>query len=133
MKPTHLFLLPLLLCAASLPCLAAQPDAYERCMNTGDAANGVMPAMLDCGKQELARQDKQLNQHYQALIKTLSPAQVSELRKGQRAWITFRDAESASYLTDGRESSINALASKANLTRLRAEQLRQRVADAAKP
>ena len=129
MTPFRSTLVALTFCAFTLPALAAQSAAFDRCMNSGAAANGNMGAMLACAQQEYARQDRDLNREYQDLLPRLEPAAATHLRSAQRAWITFRDAEAASYVGDGSQSQLDALLTKAELTEQRAGQLRQRAAD----
>lgn len=115
-----------LLCATAT---AAAQDTSEldRCLASGPAAMGQMGAMLQCAQSEFARQDKRLNANYQALTQRLDPTALAKLRAGQRAWITFRDAESASYLSDGRESALDAALAKARITGQRADELGARL------
>ncbi|MFZ2266821.1 MAG: lysozyme inhibitor LprI family protein [Azonexus sp.] len=92
MKKSLLFTLGLLACSASFA-QDADPCLTQR--NTGE--------MDECGKQTLARKDKELNAAYQALLKQLvaddprDAADFAETRKllldAQRTWIKFRDAD----------------------------------------
>lgn len=65
--------------------------AYKKCLNTGDARMGVMPAMFDCGRDELSRQDEVLNSTYRAVRKNLPPTKQKQLQDLQRQWIALRD------------------------------------------
>ncbi len=65
--------------------------AYDRCMKTGDAAQGVDPAMLACGHDEQVRQDARLNARYRAVMARLDTAGKQRLRASERAWIKTRD------------------------------------------
>lgn len=129
MKPLLSFATAAALFAVALPACALDSAAYDRCMNAGAAAKGNMGAMLVCAQQEYARQDRDLNREYQQLMKQLDPSAAAQLRTAQRAWITFRDSEAASYLTDGHESALNVAVAKAELTQQRAMQLLQRSND----
>jgi len=84
------------------PCFAQRPatDAeiqarytagYDRCLNTGEAAQGVTPAMRQCNADELAIQDARLNEAYRMAMQRLSPQRRSALRASERSWITTRD------------------------------------------
>lgn len=66
-------------------------STFDRCLNTGDARMGVMPAIFDCYRQELSRKDKQLNITYRAVRKNLTPAKQRELQVLERGWIAQRD------------------------------------------
>ncbi len=79
---------------------AATPDqiqkrhtkAYDYCLNSGDAEQGVQPAMNACAYDEYTRQDGRLNQAYIMVMKRQKPAAKNKLRLSQRAWIKGRDA-----------------------------------------
>jgi uncharacterized protein YecT (DUF1311 family) len=47
--------------------------------------------MADCSRREHAVWDLRLNRAYRALMRDLEPAQRTELRNAQRAWIAFAD------------------------------------------
>jgi uncharacterized protein YecT (DUF1311 family) len=65
--------------------------AYERCLNSGNAANGNTSAMRQCTDNELAVQNGKLNSTYKAVMAALGPAQQTKLRDTERAWIKYRD------------------------------------------
>lgn len=95
---------PAKLAEAKLEAPASKPDpvearyspAYEVCLSTGPAAQGVTTAMVDCAAAEIGVQDAALNRTYQAVLAGLEPEQRPKLREAQRAWIVFRDAKCAS-------------------------------------
>ena len=60
---------------------------YDRCSSTGEAAQGVMPAIYDCQRAELDRVDVELNRIYRELRRRLPAARFSKLRIEQRAWL----------------------------------------------
>ena len=60
----------------------------------------------DTRDAELATADTGLNEAYQAVIRQLSPVDQVALRKAQRAWIAFRDADCAFGLEDHRDCLI---------------------------
>jgi uncharacterized protein YecT (DUF1311 family) len=66
--------------------------AYDECIGSGDAANGVTAAMMDCIGAEIERQDAQLNQAYRMVMSRLTSAQQTALRSSERTWIKARDA-----------------------------------------
>jgi uncharacterized protein YecT (DUF1311 family) len=65
--------------------------AYDECLNNGDAARGVQPAMNACVALEYERQDGRLNQAYSMVMKRQSAAGKTKLRASQRIWIKQRD------------------------------------------
>lgn len=68
------------------------PD-FEKCLATGDAANGSTSALLACTNQELAAQDAMLNNTYRTTYSDLPPDQQASLRDAQRQWIKDRDSK----------------------------------------
>ena len=88
------------LIAAFVALASAQPTAdvplsaqLDQCMDSGDAARGVHPAMMDCVFAEFRLQDARLNRTYAATMRRLRPAAQARLRTLQRAWIRTRDRE----------------------------------------
>ncbi len=65
---------------------------HEHCMNSGDAAKGVTPAMLDCAQTEYERQDGMLNDTYKHLLAGQDDNGRTQMRDEQRKWIKRRDA-----------------------------------------
>lgn len=65
---------------------------YNRCMNTGDAANGVTSGIMDCNGLEIDRQDARLNQAYKMVMARSNSQQKTGLRMSERNWIGQRDA-----------------------------------------
>jgi uncharacterized protein YecT (DUF1311 family) len=63
--------------------------------------DGVMPDAMDCIEKEFTRQDKRLNQAYQALLAELPKGKQDELRKAQRAWLEYTE-KNCSFLYDGK-------------------------------
>ena len=63
----------------------------ERCLNEGDAAQGVTSAMMECLGSEYDRQDARLNQAYKMVMARLTAPQKESLRASQRLWIKRRD------------------------------------------
>lgn len=83
------------------PIEARYTPAYDACMNSGDAANGVTVAMSDCTSIEIGAQDAKLNSTYQRVMRELEEGQRGKLRDAQRAWIRFRDSKCASESQSG--------------------------------
>ncbi|ESQ76432.1 lysozyme inhibitor LprI family protein [Asticcacaulis sp. AC402] len=63
-------------------------------------------ALWDTRDAELAHSNETLNATYQALIRQLSPEDQAALRKAQRAWIAFRDADCEVGWADTRDCLI---------------------------
>ena len=127
---------PVLLClsvlAAPVASRAAEPQssplkyspAYDRCLASpqGESTMG----MIECAAGELKLQDARLNRAYQDAMKRLDlPRQKAALKKAQRAWIAYRDADCASlYDQDwGSLSRIEANACMLDHTARRADAL----------
>lgn len=66
---------------------------YRRCMASGDAANGVTSALIDCARLENDRQDRILNDTYKTIMATLPDARKDQLRQDERAWLKQRKAK----------------------------------------
>jgi uncharacterized protein YecT (DUF1311 family) len=49
--------------------------------------------MQDCMDNEWKKSDADLNRVYQEFLKKLKPEQATALKKAQRAWLTYRDAQ----------------------------------------
>lgn len=61
------------------------PSAYKKCM---DEANGITSEMHGCLADELARQDKMLNDAYKtAMDSMVNDAEKIRLRDAEREWI----------------------------------------------
>ena len=69
----------------------AASSQLDRCLNSGDAAQGVTPAMSACFVAEFERADARLNVTYKTTMKRLPGSRQSALRNSQRAWIKQRD------------------------------------------
>lgn len=73
----------------------------------------------ECGKQELAKKDKELNAAYQQLMKKLAPADKSDdtkyaevkkqLIEAQKNWIKYRDADCSAKYTLYEQGSIRGI------------------------
>ena len=80
---------------------ARYSPAYDACMSSGEAAEGVTVAMADCTSAEIDVQDAKLNAAYQQVMRGLEEAPRQKLRDAQRAWIKFRDTKCASEANSG--------------------------------
>ena len=72
---------------------------YNRCMASGDAAQGITSGMIDCTEAERNIQDGKLNQAYKMVIARLPVSRQDDLRRSERNWIKARDAICAKELT----------------------------------
>ena len=76
--------------------------------------------MVACIGAEVQVQDARLNRAYQAAIIRLErPRQKAALQKAQRAWISFRDADCASYVDEDWGSMARVEANQCVLDRTR--------------
>lgn len=111
--------------AAATTGKAGYSRAYERCVATY-AAQTSDRAMGACIGDELEQHDVRLNRAYQAALGRLDfPRQKAALRKAQRAWIAFRDADCDSYQDAdwGPSSGVDAVACRLRRTAERADEL----------
>ena len=69
---------------------ASQAQSYEQCREN---AGGVIPALKDCDAAELGRREAILNKLYQQVLRAVGPGQQARLRKAERAWVAFAEAE----------------------------------------
>lgn len=63
--------------------------------------------MVECQKRDLAIWDGRLNREYRAAMQRVGPVSHTKLRKAQRLWIAFRDANCGVYAAHG--GTIRAL------------------------
>ena len=97
-------------------------DAEQSC-------DGSTYEIVDCQKGKLAVLDKRLNAAYQqALKQAVSDKQREQLRKAQRLWVQYRDANCEYYeLGEGTIARVYGGSCMLDLTRTRAEELEQAV------
>lgn len=69
-------------------------QTYYDCM---EKSGGVTQNMLNCIHAETERQDDRLNAVYKKLMANLRKAQQERLKKAQRFWIQYRDANVEFY------------------------------------
>lgn len=70
---------------------ARYSNEYNRCMNTGLAADGVTSGIMDCSGNEIRRQDARLNEAYKMVMARSTPQQKTTLRTSERNWIGQRN------------------------------------------
>jgi uncharacterized protein YecT (DUF1311 family) len=90
------------------------------------ACDGNTYQIVECLKAKIAQWDKQLNVAYQAALKAAEPKQADQLRKAQRLWVKYRDANCLYYdLGAGTYARIQAGYCMLNTTKSRAQELKQ--------
>jgi uncharacterized protein YecT (DUF1311 family) len=99
---------PALAAPAKDPVEARYTPGYQRCLDAPEGQSTY--GMIECAGAELKIQDARLNAAYRKAVTGLNPRQKAKLLAAQRAWITFRDAECASFEDEdwGTLSRINA-------------------------
>jgi uncharacterized protein YecT (DUF1311 family) len=119
---------PVALAQASKPAQApksAKPaTALDRCLASPEGMSTY--GMIDCIGAEVRVQDARLNQAYQAALMRLErPRQKAALQKAQRAWMSFRDLDCASYVDEDWGSMARVESNQCVLdhTRRRADEL----------
>jgi uncharacterized protein YecT (DUF1311 family) len=94
-----------------------QGDPDARC-------DGSTYEMVECFKAKIAQWDKRLNIAYPKALELAQPKQREQLRKAQRAWIAYRDANCLySDLGEGTIARIQAGDCMYRMTKERAEEL----------
>lgn len=88
------------------PIVARYSPIYESCMRR--AASTL--DMIDCAGRENDRWDGRLNRAFQARMASFNDRQRGALKRAQKAWLAFRDADCAAYEDDdwGSISRIDA-------------------------
>lgn len=71
---------------------ASHAQSYEQCQAEAD---GIIPRLKDCDAAELDRREAVLNKFYKQVLRAINPGRQAELRKAERAWVVFADAECA--------------------------------------
>jgi len=86
-------------------------QAYKHCMSSPDASGGVTVALLDCKQDELAVQDKMLNDAFKRLTKRYKdPDLLKRLRSNEGKWIKARDAVCDSESADAGDGTLSSVA-----------------------
>ena len=96
MLKTLMLALFALLCFRSAICpQTPAPEPIDKTLDAclaGPAGNNTV-GQVDCGTKAAAAWDRELNQVYNKLLKSLDPVSQTLLRASQRQWLAFRDAE----------------------------------------
>lgn len=80
------------LAASKSPVEQRYAPNYNKCLNSGQAAEGVTSAMVECNVAETRIQDGRLNQAYKMVMTRLPANRKDQLRLSERNWIKARDA-----------------------------------------
>jgi uncharacterized protein YecT (DUF1311 family) len=82
------------------------------------------PEMVDCLNAKTAQWDKKLNAAYKNALDAAQPKQREQLRKAQRLWVQYRDANCAYYyMGEGSIARVEAADCMKRMTKARAEEL----------
>ena len=73
--------------------VARYSAVYEGCMRKAVSTLD----MLECGGRETERWDARLNRAYQARMNSLNDRQRAALKRAEKAWLAFREADCAAY------------------------------------
>jgi uncharacterized protein YecT (DUF1311 family) len=92
-------------------------EAEPRC-------DGSTADMVECLAKATEPWDKRLNEAYQEALKAAQPKQRAQLRKAQRLWVQYRDANCLYYaLGEGTIARLDSASCVYEMTRKRAEEL----------
>lgn len=75
------------------PVTARYSPGYEACMRRATSTLDI----VDCAGRETERWDARLNRAYQARIAALNDRQRAALKRAEKTWLAFRDADCAAY------------------------------------
>lgn len=96
---------------------------------SGECASAVTTAaMRNCEESRYATEQQELDSAYQDLMKHLDGGQKQKLRKTQRAWLRFRDANAdfqASLMEGGTLAPLVRIGSLTEMTKARAQELKK--------
>ena len=106
--------------AAAFAFAGEQGDPEQQC-------DGSTYEIVECLKAQTAQWDKRMNVAYQQALKDAEPKQREQLRKAQRLWVQYRDANCLYYdLGEGTIARIEAGYCMKELTKTRALELEQK-------
>ena len=112
MKATAVFLVVALASSTALAAVSSSPvgkrytRAFNDCMSSGEAYDGVPSAIVGCRAEEIDRQDAELNRQYQALMRSLAKPAQARLRGLQRDWIVARDQSCRDEMGEDEEGTL---------------------------
>ena len=82
--------------------------AFNSCQNESPQSTTTI-GMMECSSRETSWWDKMLNENYSILKDKLEREDFVELRKAQRAWITYRDEKCNFEYFYWREGTIRSI------------------------
>ena len=111
------------LAAAALLGAAVSASAGDQ-GDPGQDCGVSTPEMVDCLNAQAAQWDKKLNAAYKAALDAAEPKQREQLRKAQRLWVQYRDANCTYYsLGEGSIARVQAAECLRGMTEKRAKEL----------
>ncbi|MFA6264621.1 MAG: lysozyme inhibitor LprI family protein [Pseudolabrys sp.] len=110
---------------AAAALIGAAVSAYGGDQGDPDkGCDGSTYEMVECFKAKTAQWDKRLNIAYSKALNMAQPKQREQLRKAQRAWIAYRDANCLYWdMGEGTIAHIQAGDCMYTMTKTRAEEL----------
>lgn len=109
------------------------PSNLEHCLETGEAARGVMPAIMECQRDEFRRVDGELNRLYNRIRARLSVSEKRRLLISERQWINRRRTRCTPEADPAQDQVVDALFCDINETNGRIQWLRRHYPDRADP
>ena len=92
--------------------------------NNKGCDSGVTVEMVDCLNAKAEFWDKRLNAAYPKALKVAQPKQREQLRKAQRAWVAYRDANCLYWsLGEGTIAQVQSADWMYRMTKERAEEI----------
>ena len=113
------------LCALLIVLAAALPvHAQEKADIPDPECDGGTFDMVKCLNDATAKWDKRLNEAYRETLQEGPKEQRAQLRKAQRLWLQFRDANCEYYgLSEGSIAHVLAATCRLDMTKARAKEL----------
>ena len=113
------------LCALFILLAAALPvHAQEKPDIPDPECDGSTMQMVECLEEATAKWDKRLNEAYRETLKEGPKEQQAQLRKAQRLWVQFRDANCDYYsLSEGSIRHVLWATCMFDMTKARAKEL----------
>ena len=104
--------------------VVAWADNKDKAKEAEPSCDGGTSDIVACLAKATEPWDKRLNKAYQEALKDAQPEQREHLRKAQRLWVQYRDANCHYYaLGEGSIARIDAADCEYRMTRSRAEEL----------
>jgi len=118
------FAAAVLLGAAAVAWADDKGKGDDKAAEAEPSCDGSTYQMVECLAKATEPWDKRLNEAYQEALKDAQPEQREQLRKAQRLWVQYRDANCLYYaLGGGTIARLDAASCAYEMTRKRAEEL----------